>query len=212
MTTPLPPLVTVDDPDYAKFKDGDEEYLLRVASDAIRDYCGWHIAPSITDTYRQLKVGSKGIVPLPSRYVTDVSEVALHDHDPEATPQLVDPLDYEWYQDGWMESRTNYAAGWGWPGLGYRGPDAPYPAVGGAPLLVDVTMTHGYDELPANLKQIAFELAQSTATTSGLISGVKQISSPQYSASFSEEVKAGMTFTPEHLNTLRSYKVGGWFA
>ena len=73
-------------------------------------------------------------------------------------------------------------------------------------------MTHGYDELPMNIKQIAFELAQSTATSGGLITGVKKVSSPQYSAEFTEAVKAGMAFSPDHLSTLNDYRLGGWFA
>jgi hypothetical protein len=213
-TDPLPPLVTTSDPDYALFKAGDEEYLLKVASAAIRDYCGWHIAPSLTATYTKLEVGSKNIIMLPSRYVTDVSEVRAHQLGPQVDPPpdelIVNPSEYEWFQDGWIQGRTTYSAGWGWPGAGYYGPEAPYPAVGWGTALVDVTMTHGYEELPANLKQVAFELAQSTATTAGLISGVKSIKSPQYSADFTEAVKAGMSFSPDQVSTLADYKLG-WF-
>lgn len=208
----VPPLVTISDPDYEKFKIKDEEYLLEVACAAIRDWCGWHIAPSITETVAQLKVGSKNIIILPSRYVTDVAEVKAHNHDPDADPLIIDPSSYEWYRDGWIRGHTTYSPGWGWPGAGYYGPDAPYPAVGYGTALVDVTMTHGYAELPANVKQIAFELAQATALTSGLVSGVKEIASPQYKAVFTEEVKAGMSLSPAQMGTLGNYQAGGFFA
>jgi hypothetical protein len=211
VTAPLPPLVTIDDPDYAKYKAGDEEYLLRVACAAIRDYCGWHIAPSLTETKTQLKVGSKGIVMLPSRYVTDVAEVKVHNHDPTAEVVVIDPNNYEVFQQGWLEGVTYQVWGWGWPGA-YYGPDAPYYQPVQSVLLVDVTMTHGYDELPDNIKQIAFELAHTTGTTGQLISGVKSITSPQYSTTFSDAVKAGMTFSDDQMHTLDDYRLGGWFA
>lgn len=179
----LPPLVTTADPDYEKFKAGDEDYLLRVASDAMRDYCGWHLSPSITETYRQLRLGSQGLVMLPSRYVTDVSQVV--------SGQVIDPSAYEWFPDGWIQLASTVQ----------------FCTVA----LVDVTMTHGYAELPANLKQIAFELAQQTATSSGLISGVRSIKSPQYSADFTDAVKAGMSFSDEQLSTLNDYRLD-WVA
>jgi hypothetical protein len=210
-TDPLPPLVTIDDPDYAKYKAGDEEYLLRVASAAIRDYCGWHISPSITETCIQLKLGSKGIVILPSRYVTDVSEVKIHNHDPDAEPVVLDANDYEWFEGGWIERIATQVWGYGWPGS-YYGPDAPYYQPVHSNMLIDVTMTHGYETLPENLKQIAFELASMSATTAGLIPGVKTIQSPQYSTTFTDAVKAGMSFSPEHMNVLVDYRLGGWFA
>jgi hypothetical protein len=210
-TDPLPPLVTTSDPDYALYKAGDEEYLLRVACSAIRDYCGWHIAPPITDTYEQLKVGSKGIVMLPSRYVTDVAEVKAHNHDPNAEVVVLDANTYEWFEQGWIERINVSSWGWSWPGA-YFGPDAPYYQPNYATLMVDVTMTHGYETLPDNIKQIAFELATSTGASTGLITGIKSITSPQYTTTFADAVKAGMNFSDEQLHTLDDYRLGGWFA
>jgi hypothetical protein len=207
----VPPLVTIEDPDYQKFKDGDEAYLLEVACDAIRDYCGWHISPSLTQTKPQLHVGSKGIVMLPSRYVTDVAEVKIHNLNPDDEVVVLDPDTYAWFEGGWIERLHLSSWGWGWPGA-YFGPDAPYYQPNYASLMVDVTMTHGYETLPTNIKQIAFELAHSTGATKGLISGVKTIQSPQYSTTFADAVKAGMNFSDEQMHIMDNYRLGGQFA
>jgi hypothetical protein len=49
-----------------------EEDRLLQAEALVRSYCGWHIAPSRTDTYTPAGTGP-GIILLPSLYVTAVS-------------------------------------------------------------------------------------------------------------------------------------------
>ena len=66
-------LLDINDPDWASFKSGDEDWYLAVAGDYLRVYCGWHLWPSITETITQLMIESMGIITLPSRHITDVA-------------------------------------------------------------------------------------------------------------------------------------------
>jgi len=157
------PLVTADDPDWVAYQEGDESYFLRAAGELIRRYCGWHIWPSVSVTVPKLRLGSGGIIMLPSLHVTDVFGVQVGD-------ESVDPNNYAWFEEGYVQLGVNAA----WLGRGLRnfpmdgagGGYAPDPAVArlagvpsGLGRLAEVTMTHGYSEVPAEVKQVAFELA-----------------------------------------------------
>lgn len=61
--------------------------------DAVRAWCGWHIAPSQTETV-EVEVDGGRVVLLPSLKVTAVSEVRNEDGD------VVDPTSYKWRSNG----------------------------------------------------------------------------------------------------------------
>lgn len=76
-------------------------YVLGAASQAVVDFCGWHIAPSLTVTL-ELPVGLHGIIMLPSAYVTAVASVVLNGE------TLVEGTDFEWDQRGWVQLCRRY--------------------------------------------------------------------------------------------------------
>lgn len=67
------------------------------ATQAIRDYCGWHVAPVITDTLTLDGTGTDTVL-LPSRRVTAVESVTVDGHELAATA-------YEWSADGLLRRR-----------------------------------------------------------------------------------------------------------
>ena len=71
----LPDLLAPDDDELAAFNQDDPNYFPHAASAAIRAYCGWHIAPSVTVADLKCAVGEDGIVMLPSRHITGLSRV-----------------------------------------------------------------------------------------------------------------------------------------
>lgn len=93
----LAPLVSEQDPDWARFRDDDPEYFLRAAGQVIRVFVGWHIYPNITQTVEQLAVGTRGLIMLPSRHVTQVEQVTLchGEH-----PHTLQPDEYVWHEAG----------------------------------------------------------------------------------------------------------------
>lgn len=105
--------------------------LLAAASGLIRAYCGWHIAPSITET---ITVDGSGttVLGLPTLHLTDLSEVTINGED---------EADVEWTERGLLR-------------LSCRGP---WPQRWRS---ITVTMTHGYDCAPAAMAAVATAMAR----------------------------------------------------
>lgn len=85
----LPAFISVDD--FNLFTDGKFAGDARIvstlpsASEAIRNYCGWHIAPSLTCgmvynvlDLRDAFVGRDLLIQLPATYVTDIQKIVLN--------------------------------------------------------------------------------------------------------------------------------------
>ena len=89
-------LVTPEDLD--AYLSGDSEKALAAAEAAVRAYCGWHVAPSKTETVT-VDVDSPSVL-LPSLHVTAVSSVRA-----EGNPVGADR--FEWSQTGilWLNAR-----------------------------------------------------------------------------------------------------------
>lgn len=117
--------------DLTDYRAGDADTIVAQAQGAIRRYCGWHIAPEVTETITLDGSGSKHLW-LPSLHVTDVSEVTdLGD--------VVDTDDYDWSANGYIQRRSGC-----WT---YRARQ------------VTVTLTHGYSEIPPELVGVAVAVA-----------------------------------------------------
>ena len=100
----------------------DDDERLDQAEGIVRDYCGWHIAPSRTDTVRVYGTPLNGPVLLPSLYVTAIMSVT-----DQGT--LLDSTVYDFEQAGVLRRID----GWKWAeGTG----------------VIEVEFTHGYDEVP----------------------------------------------------------------
>lgn len=101
-----------------------------VAVSAIRDYCGWHIAPSVTETLTVDGPGRGGQLLLPTLRLTAVAAVQN-----DGTAVELDNV--QWTQRGALRgARWNDK---------YRG--------------VTATVTHGYDEWPPALLAVARSMA-----------------------------------------------------
>lgn len=146
-------LFSPDDPDLLAQQEGSQEYYLRVAGESIRTYIGWHLAPNIGQV-SEVTVGGKGIAMLPSKYVTLVHGVYLIDRDSQ---ELVEPRNYYWDQLGWIEFFQQ-------PLIGQR---------------LRVEFRHGYDDVPMNVKAVAYEMVAANANAPvGTSASVKGMVSP----------------------------------
>lgn len=105
------------------------------AGDQIRTLCGWHIAPSRTETLTLDTEGGRVLV-LPSLRVSEV--LAVRDVS-GPTPKVL--TGWRWSKDGMLE-RGN---GGFWPD-GFR--------------VVEVDLTHGYESCPSELLNIGAEFSR----------------------------------------------------
>ena len=123
-----------------QYRSGDETLLLEAAQGEIRDYCGWHIAPSETVTNASVRIGERGLILLPTLHLTAVGQVQVDGR------TLVYGVDYDWDKVGYISRLVP-----SWPR--HR--------------VATVTYTHGYAEIPPNVAVIGYELAQRAMDTVG---------------------------------------------
>jgi hypothetical protein len=203
-TTPPPELLDPADPDWEAFQAGDPEYLLRVTGTTLRTYCGWHLYPSLTETLDKLPIGTAGRIMLPSLYVTDVASVAIQ-FNPQQEFAVQDPDTYTWFQQGYILPIGQAFWGSQWYSGFYYEPGPDFMPVANAGL-ASVTFTHGYDTLPDDIKQVAYELT----AWSGLIKTggeVKEVASPGFRLMLSGN--PGMNLNTEQKNRLAPYRIPG---
>lgn len=131
MTDPL-----LDPTDYASFKAKSEAWFLGAAGETIRDHCGWHIAPIVSETEVQARIGGNGIILLPTMKLVSVDLLIING--------AVLPGDaYEVFSAGFIVYR-------GFAGRRARGHT------------VSVSFTHGYEEVPKAVAEVGFELTGRT--------------------------------------------------
>lgn len=123
--------------DLTDYRAGDPDTLLRQAQAAIRRYCGWHIAPEVTETITLDGSGSRSLW-LPSLYVTDIASVTV-----EGIVKDVD--DYDWSTNGYVSSR--------------------FGTWSIRPRQIVVEFTHGYDDIPDDLIGVAVAMAGRAAAS-----------------------------------------------
>lgn len=175
----MPDLFSPDDQDWADFKDRNPEYLLRVAGSFLQEYLGWHVSPSLTETL-SVTVGQRGIIMLPSRYVTAVTQLKISD------TVLDVETDYTWEKGGWIETRRVFFSEW--------------------PNKAEVTFTHGYADCPLEIKQVAYELVNSVLDSPA--GNVTQLSTPAgYRVSLA--MPAGFNLNAGQIQLLAGYKLFG---
>jgi hypothetical protein len=201
MTAPPPPdLLDPADPDWAKYQAQDPDWFLAVAGDAIRDYCGWHINPNLALTKTNLRIGSKGIIQVPSLMVTDVASVTIQDPKGE-NPWLLDPTQYTWFDNGVIEPATLQR--WSQYAGYYYGPDnwsfLPMYQYGYA----TVAFSSGYTDTPRVIKEIAYELT--TVTTEVAAGNIKEVQTPGFRLTLQQVY--GATLNADQKNKLAKYRL-----
>lgn len=138
----LPPLVTgpelAADPRFSGSA-ADAVALADVVSARIRAWCGWHIAPSVTETIKLDGPGG-GLLMLPTLHLTDLIHIENNGN------EIIDP---EWSQIGVVRARCRR-----WTSR-FRG--------------IEVEMTHGFPTVPAELIGMALEIGLRLWTVDGWV-------------------------------------------
>lgn len=129
-------------------------------STGIRNECGWHIAPSITET---ITLDSEGgnLLRLPSMHVTAVSELVSRD---DYTYDILNG-EVEWSKAGLIRLRPRrFLAGASWSSP-FRS-DAEFPVGYQA---VTVTLTHGFELCPDDLIRYIAQAARQRILSETLV-------------------------------------------
>ncbi len=115
---------------------------VNAASAAIRDHCGWHIAPVRTQTFVVDEPLGRPDVFLPTLRLVEITAVKVEGVD--LTEEQLTALD--WSSQGYLSR----GQGWRWPTRRRS---------------VEITVRHGYDRTPANVAQVCLALAGRVAST-----------------------------------------------
>ena len=91
------------------YKNTRTEAALKAASQAIRNYCGWHICPSLDCI--AYPVGGDIITKLPAAYVSSIMSVT------EDGTELTERKDFEWRRDGLMKRARPHKWSCSWDGI-----------------------------------------------------------------------------------------------
>lgn len=189
-----PQLLSSDD--LALFQASDPDWFVNAAGEIIRGYCQWHIAPSITVT-DNVPIQPDGTIMLPTLWLTGVASISIGGIE-------LDPSTYWWHRAGYIHRRNPDQPYFEWP-LWPLQDDTPfreYPS----PLArhAQVTYTHGYPELPAQVKTVGFELASNAMELpAGLAT---QITAGPQSITFGA---LGMVLTDEQRRRLGPFSLTG---
>jgi hypothetical protein len=154
--------------DLYSFQASDPTFFLNAAGDTIRNFCQWHIFPSITVT-QKVPIQPDGTIMLASMFVTGVDQILIDG-------LTCDPTSYKWYEAGYIRRFQRNFFQWPlWPlESEERFREFPSPLAKHA----EVTYTHGYSTIPPVVNTVGLELANRAME---MPSGVaNQISSGPY--------------------------------
>lgn len=74
---------------------------VKAASQAVRNYCGWHISPAVSCTANPVITGN--VARLPASYVSSIESIKEND---------VTIEDYEWRKDGLIRRMSGWTKDW----------------------------------------------------------------------------------------------------
>lgn len=118
--------------DFRQFRSKSQSWFLGAVGETIRDYCGWHLAPIISETNVEAKIGNMGIIMLPTLNLVSVEELRLNG--------------VALSTDVYGMSDAGYLTYHGFAGRRAYG------------CTVRVDITHGYEELPKAVAEVGYEL------------------------------------------------------
>lgn len=171
------PLVASDDPDIALWQSGDQATFLNMVCAEVRKFVGWHIAPSVSVTAQRCWFGSKGLVMLPSKYVTSVDQVTV-----DGTVQVAD-TDYFWDSPRpWIRRQCNT-----WPHDRFA----------------LVNFTHGYATTPEDVKAVVFEVLATALELPA--SNASEVMTMQYRFNLNPDI--GVALSDKQKARLGNYKI-----
>lgn len=161
------------------------------ASARVRAYCGWHIAPSVSEVFT---VNGSGLFRqfLPTMFITDVASVT-------DSGVALDLTMVDWAAEGWLEwaqYSPGYQRSYGWPGLFSRRPRG-----------VVASITHGYPTVPGEVVALVCSVvARQAASPSGVVREQAGAVSAQYSQ-VAPNVSGGLTLLASEMVALDSYRI-----
>lgn len=93
----------------------DTEAQIKAAQTAIRDYCGWHVAPSLKCVFSDDSLPKKRVLQLPACLVSSVQGVTLDGNSVSyvAKHNGLLRLDFPTWKDRWQNLTVTYTAGFG---------------------------------------------------------------------------------------------------
>lgn len=153
------------------------ERRLAAAEKRVRRYCGWHIAPVITETFTLDGSGTHRLF-LRTLRVEDIESVKLNGVDLD-----LDTL--EWSQDGYLRRRQ------GWPDR-LRS--------------IEVAMSHGFEEAP-DVAEIVLEMAARAMTAVGGRTQEQAGGVSLANARVAPGVSGGVVLMDHEKQTLDAYKL-----
>ena len=154
--------------------------LLEGASAAVRRYCGWHVAPVVTETVTMDGDGGS-VLMLPSLRVVSVVSVSVEG-------RVLDEDEYDWYEKGMVELR-----GGRWSRR-FRS--------------IVVEMEHGFDAAP-DVAQVVQQVV-ANAISSALGATREQAGQVSISWSLTApNVAGGISLLDRDLSTLDMYRLPG---
>lgn len=178
--------------DGATLEEDQVELLLDIASGAIRDEAGGQFIEEVADDAIELRGVWAPELWLPQFPVTAIESITVDGN-------LIPATNYRFSRDGKVTWYPGYN-----PGPALDGPDwATGTHWGGPDVLIAVTYTHGYEEIPPSVKGICLELVKRAIRTPDA-GAVIQETVASYSVSYSREAAA--TLTKGERRRLRSYK------
>lgn len=147
---------------------------LAAASAAVRGYCRWHIYPEVTETLVLDGMGG-GVLLLPTLRLSAITALSETQRGQDQTPVSLTPAsDLEWSAAGmvWRHDGrcwTRRARG------------------------ISITITHGYDEIPAEITSIVLDVAKRGLSNPNRLSAITVGSrSEQYAGSNSSRGPGGL--------------------
>ena len=154
------------------------EAALKAATQAIRNYCGWHISPTMSCTAEPN--GGSQVLRLPATYVSAISGITEEG-------QALSSSEYQWRKDGLIRKASlhRWSDNWGGISVSYT---AGYPA----------------DAVPDLAEAVCAITAGVLAVSAGVVSESADGVSISYSASASS-IAAGLT--SQQKSALMPYKV-----
>lgn len=157
------------------------EEELKAATQLIRNYCGWHIATVQTDTINITGYFGRFIF-LPTLRVVSIDELTVNG---QIIDLVTDPTRWEWVKDGLQTPvwENRYQTG-------------------------EVTITHGFDEVPADLVTLTLMVAsRALGSPLGVVRESTMSSSITYSQSGFNQA-GGTTLLQSEKDGLQAYKIG----
>jgi hypothetical protein len=133
--------------DLAAFQAGSPTRALLAAQALVRSYCGWHIAPTITETIT-VDGWANNVLMLPTLWLLEVSSIVVGDVE-------VDLSTVQLYQAGYLARQFTF------PTLDTE--SIPWTTAPGPRAVV--TMTHCYADPPEDLANVALAIAARSLST-----------------------------------------------